>query len=85
MESDQPGMIDDIAVALIKGAKFRPQMRDGEPVRVEDVIYRHRFRWYQKREPESGEDLPVPSEPVDEERPLEAPGAESAAESPGAY
>ena len=86
MESDPPAMIDDIVVALIKGAKFRPQMRDGEPVRVEDVIYRHRFRWYKQREPESGEDLSVPSEPVDEERPLEVPGAaESAAEPPAAY
>ena len=75
MESNPPGMIDEIAVALIKGAKFRPQMRDGEPVRVEDVIYRHRFRWYKRRDPEPVEGMPAPSEPVDEERPLEVPGA----------
>ncbi|MYE48590.1 MAG: TonB family protein, partial [Gammaproteobacteria bacterium] len=31
MESEPSGMIDDLVVALIKGAKFRPQMRDGEP------------------------------------------------------
>ena len=72
---DPPGMIDEVAVALIKGAKFRPQMRDGEPVRAEDVIYRHRFRWYKRRDPEPAEDMPAPSEPVDEERPLEVPGA----------
>ena len=75
MESNPPGMIDQIAVALIKGAKFRPQMRDGEPVRAEDVIYRHRFRWYKRRDPEPAEGMPAPSEPVDEERPLEVPGA----------
>ncbi len=75
MESEPSGMIDDIVVALIEGAKFRPQMRDGEPVRVEDVIYRHRFRWYKRRDPEPAEDMPAPSEPVDEERPLEVPGA----------
>ncbi|MCY3606505.1 MAG: TonB family protein [Gammaproteobacteria bacterium] len=75
MESNPPGMIDEIAVALIKGAKFRPQMRDGEPVRVEDVIYRHRFRWYKRRDPEPVDEMPAPSEPDDEERPLEVPGA----------
>ena len=75
MESEPSGMIDDIAVSLIKGAKFRPQMRDGEPVRAEDVIYRHRFRWYKRRDPEPADDMPAPSEPVDEERPLEVPGA----------
>ena len=75
MESEPPGMIDDVVVALIKGAKFRPQMRDGEPVRSEDVIYRHRFRWYKRRDPEPADDMPAPSEPVDEERPLEVPGA----------
>lgn len=75
MESEPPGMIDEVVVALIKGAKFRPQMRDGEPVRTEDVIYRHRFRWYERRDPEPAEDMPAPSEPVDEERPLEVPGA----------
>lgn len=76
MESNPPGMIDEIVVALIKGAKFRPQMRDGEPVRAEDVIYRHRFRWYKRRDPEPADDMPAPSsEPVDEERPLEVPGA----------
>ena len=75
LESEPSGMIDDIVVALIKGAKFRPQMRDGEPVRAEDVLYRHRFRWYKRRDPEPADDMPVPSEPVDEERPLEVPGA----------
>lgn len=75
MESDPSGMIDVIAVDLIKGAKFRPQMRDGEPVRAEDVIYRHRFRWYKRRDPEASEDMPAPTEPVDEEQPLEVPGA----------
>lgn len=75
MESEPAGMIDDIVVALLKGAKFRPQMRDGEPVRVEDVLYRHRFRWYKRRDPEPDEGMPAPSEPVDEERPLEVPGA----------
>ena len=75
MESNPPGMIDEVVVALIKGAKFRPQMRDGEPVRVEDVIYRHRFRWYKRRDPEPAEGMPAPSEPDDEERPLEVPGA----------
>ena len=75
MESDPSGMIDEIVVALIKGAKFRPQMRDGEPVRAEGVIYRHRFRWYKRRDPEPAGDTPAPAEPVDEERPLEVPGA----------
>lgn len=75
LESDPSGMIDEIVVALIKGAKFRPQMRDGEPVRAEDVIYRHRFRWYKRRDPEPADGMPAPSEPVDEERPLEVPGA----------
>lgn len=75
MESEPSGMIDEVVVAMIKGAKFRPQMRDGEPVRAEDVIYRHRFRWYKRRDPEPAGDMPAPSEPVDEERPLEVPGA----------
>lgn len=78
MESEPPGLIDEVAVALIRGAKFRPQMRDGEPVRTENVIYRHRFRWYKRSEtesrPESRPESTPSSEPVDEERPIEYPG-----------
>ena len=74
MESNPPGLIDDVAVAMIKGAKFRPQMRDGEPVRAEDVLYRHRFRWYKRRETESPVEVPAPSEPAEEEGPIEYPG-----------
>ena len=82
MESEPPGLIDAIAVDLIQGAKFRPQMRDGEPVRVEDVIYRHRFRWYKRRDPAEAEDITPPSEPKDEERPIEYPGSPDAATAP---
>lgn len=74
VESDPPGLIDGLAVSLIKGAKFRPQMRDGEPVRVENVIYRHRFRWYKRREADSAPAITGPSEPAREERPIEYPG-----------
>ena len=78
IESDPPGMIDDLAVALIRNARFRPQMRDGEPVRAEGVIYRHRFRWHQRLEDESDGGSPVPSDPPDEERPIEYPGGNPA-------
>lgn len=78
MESEPSGLIDDIVVDLIRGAKFRPQMRDGEPVRVEDVIYRHRFRWYKRRDPAEVEDMSPPSEPKDEDRPIEYPGGPDA-------
>ena len=74
LESNPSGLIDDIVVSLIRGATFRPQLRDGEPVRVEDVIYRHRFRWYKRREADSTTDVPAPAEPADEERPIEYPG-----------
>ncbi len=74
MESDPAGLIDQIVVSLIKGAKFRPHMNDGEPVRAENVIYRHRFRWYKRREVDSPAEVPAPSEPVEEERPIEYPG-----------
>ena len=82
IESDPPGMIDEVAVALIKGARFRPQMRDGEPVKAEGVIYRHRFRWYERLEEESGEDAPVPSDPPDEDKPIEYPGGNGAGSGP---
>ncbi len=84
IESDPPGMIDDLAATLISKARFRPQMRDGEPVRAEGVIYRHRFRWYQQLGDESAEGSPVPSDPPDEERPIEYPGANPAPPA-GAY
>ena len=74
LESDPSGLIDNIVVSLIKGAKFRPQLRDGEPVRVEDVIYRHRFRWYKRREADTATDIKAPSEPAEKERPIEYPG-----------
>ena len=74
LESDPSGLIDNIVVSLIKGAKFRPQLRDGEPARVEDVIYRHRFRWYKRREADSTTEVPAPAEPDKEERPIEYPG-----------
>ena len=74
MESEPPGLIDEIAVALIRGAKFRPHMRDGEPVRAENIIYRHRFRWYKRSEAESRPEAKPSSEPVEEERPIEYPG-----------
>ncbi len=87
IESEPPGMIDDLAVTLISNARFRPQMRDGEPVRVEGIIYRHRFRWHQRLEAEPPEGSPVPSDAPDEERPIEYPGANSAppAAPAGAY
>ncbi len=74
LESNPSGLIDKIAVSLIKGAKFRPQLRDGEPVKVEDVIYRHRFRWYKRREADSKTDVPAPADAAEEERPIEYPG-----------
>ena len=83
MESDPAGMIDDIVASLIKGAIFRPQMRDGEPVRAEDVIYRHRFRWYQRRDPAPTGDPSGQSEPEDADKPLAVPGAvEAGAQTP---
>ena len=82
MESEPSGMIDAIVVDLIRGAKFRPQMRDGEPVRVEDVIYRHRFRWYKRRDPDEAGDVTPPAEPKDEDRPIEYPGGPEAGSAP---
>ena len=82
MESEPPGLIDEIVVDLIKGAKFRPQMRDGEPVRVEDVIYRHRFRWYKRRDPDEIEDVTPPAQPKNEEKPIEYPGGPEAGAAP---
>jgi len=73
-ESHPPGLIDELAVALIREARFRPQMRDGEPVRAEGVIYRHRFRWYERLKAEAPAGSPVPVETAEEERPIEYPG-----------
>ncbi len=73
-ESDPKGMIDDLVATLIKNARFRPQMRDGEPVRSEGVLYRHRFRWYKKIESKAPSDAEAPSDPVEESRPIEYPG-----------
>ncbi|WP_446831055.1 TonB family protein [Candidatus Foliamicus sp.] len=73
-ESDPPGMIDELVTSLIKDARFRPQMRDGEPVRAEGVIYRHRFRWYKRLEAEASVEVEAPGEAPEEERPIEYPG-----------
>ena len=74
-ESDPPGLLDDLVVALIRDARFRPQMRDGEPVKSEGVIYRHRFRWYKRLEAEAPAEVRAPAKAADEEeRPLEYPG-----------
>ncbi len=77
-ESDPPGLIDEIVVSLIREARFRPQMRDGEPVRSEGVIYRHRFRWYERLKAEAPARAPAkeqsPVEAAEEERPVQYPG-----------
>ena len=74
LESDPPGLIDDLAVSLIKSARFRPQMQNGEPVRAEGVIYRHRFRWHEKLEEAPPVEVQAPGKPAEEEPPLEYPG-----------
>lgn len=75
-ESNPPGLIDELVVALIRDARFRPQMRNGEPVRSEGVIYRHRFRWYKRLEAKSPAEVPAPAGAEEEERPIEYPGGD---------
>lgn len=85
IEADPPGMIDDLAVAMISDARFRPQMRAGETVRAEGVIYRHRFRWYEKLEGDPVEGSPAPPDSPDEEKPIEYPGGGKGAAPAEAY
>lgn len=73
IEADPEGLMEKRLMDALKRAYFRPRLADGVAVAVEDVLYRHDFR-YQPEDRSRSEDAGKPIERPDGGR-LEYPGS----------